>query len=74
MYCFAYAEQKGVFAMAREKAYFREVVAEIIEATGKRVLGVYDIKAYLKVGHNKALEYLDGEKTITVFQLASKLL
>ena len=60
--------------MGREKAYFREVVADITEKTGKMILGVYDIKAYLKVGRNKALEYLDGNKTITVFQLASKLL
>lgn len=63
-----------MFAMAREKQYFREVVAEIIEATGKRELGVYDVKKYLRVGYNKAQEYMDGNKTITVFQLASKLL
>lgn len=60
--------------MAREKAYFRDVVADITEKTGKMLLGVNDIKAYLKVGHNKAMKYLDGEKNITVFQLASKLL
>lgn len=60
--------------MAREKAYFRDVVAEIKESTGKTILGVNDIKKYLKVGHNKAVQYLDGEKTITVFQFALKLL
>ena len=60
--------------MAREKAYFRDVVAEIKETTGKTILGVNDIKKYLKVGHNKAVQYLDGEKTITVFQFALKLL
>ena len=60
--------------MAREKMYFRETVAEITEATGKKILGVYDIMEYLKIGYNKAQEYLDGEKNITVFQLASKLL
>lgn len=60
--------------MAREKAYFRDVVADITEKTGKMVLGVYDIKSYLKVSHNTASKYLDGAKTITVFQLASKLL
>ena len=60
--------------MAREKEFFRDVVAEIIEATGKRVLGVNDIKKYLHVGHNKAIQYLDGEKTITAFQFARKLI
>jgi hypothetical protein len=60
--------------MAREKEYFRDVVAEIIEETGKKVLCVDDVRKYLKVGTNKAKEYFDGEKRITVFQLASKLL
>ncbi len=60
--------------MSREKPYFRETVADIIERTGKVVLGVYDVKNYLKVGHNKAAEYLDGEKKITVYQLAQKLI
>ena len=60
--------------MAREKMYFRETVAEITEVTGKRILGVYDIMEYLKIGYNKAQEYLEGNKTITVFQFASKLL
>ena len=60
--------------MPREKPYFRETVADIIERTGKVVLGVYDVKNYLKVGHNKAAEYLDGEKKITAYQLAQKLI
>lgn len=60
--------------MAREKEYFREAVADIVEATGKRILGVNDIMKYLRIGHNKAVEYLDGEKTITVYQLAKKLI
>ena len=60
--------------MPREKEHFRDTVAEIIETTGKRILGVNDIKKYLHIGHNKAVEYLDGQKTITVFQFASKLL
>lgn len=58
----------------REKEHFRDVVADIIDTTGKRLLGVNDIKKYLNIGHNKAAAYLDGEKTITAFQLASKLL
>ena len=60
--------------MAREKEFFRETVAEITETTGKRILGVYDIMEYLKIGYNKAQGYLDGKKKINVFQLASKLL
>ncbi len=60
--------------MAREKAYFREVLADIVEVTGKRVLGVYDVCKYLKIGYNKAVDYMDGEKKITAHQLASKLL
>ena len=60
--------------MPREKAYFRDTLADIVEVTGKRVLGVYDIMKYLKIGHNKAIEYLDGKKTITSHQFASKLL
>lgn len=61
--------------MAREKEHYRDVVADIVENTGKRILGVYDIKDYLHVGYATALSYLDkGEKSITVFKLASKLL
>lgn len=60
--------------MAREKEFFRDVVADIKENTGKTILGVNDIRKYLKIGHNKAIEYLDGKKTITVFQFAQKLL
>ncbi len=60
--------------MPREKEFFRETVADIIERTGKTLLGVNDIKKYLKVGHNKAVEYLEGKKNITVYQLARKLL
>lgn len=61
--------------MAREKENYRDVVAEIIEATGKRLLGVNDIKKYLNVGYSKAVKYLDrGEKVISVFKFAQKLL
>lgn len=60
--------------MAREKEFFRDVVADIVEVTGKRVLGVCDIMKYLGVGYNTAIGYLDGEKTINVFKLASKLI
>lgn len=61
--------------MAREKAYYREVVADIFENTGKRILTIADLKRYLKCGHNTALSYMEkGEKTITVYQLAQKLI
>ena len=61
--------------MGREKAYFREVVADITERTGKTILGVNDLRKFLGVGHNKAVTYFDrGEKTITVYQLAQKLI
>lgn len=60
--------------MAREKEFYREVVAEIVEKTGKVELGVRDVMAYLKVGYPKALKYMGGEDKLTVFQLASKLL
>lgn len=60
--------------MAREKDGLRTVIEDIVENTGKRVLGVNDIKKFLHIGHNKAIEYLDGNKTITVYQLAMKLI
>ena len=60
--------------MAREKENFRDVLADVVDVTGKRILGVYDIMKYLKIGHNKAICYLDGEKTITAHKFASKLL
>ena len=30
--------------MPREKPNYRDVLADVVEVTGKRVLGVYDIK------------------------------
>ena len=60
--------------MAREKPYYRETVADIIERTGKMVLGVNDVKNYLHIGYNRAAEYLGDEKNITVYQLAQKLI
>ena len=60
--------------MAREKEHYRDVVADIVEKTGKMLLGVRDIMSYLHISYNKALKYLDGEKTITVYKLAGKLL
>lgn len=60
--------------MPKEKPYFRDVVAEIKESTGKTILGVNDIKKYINRGYNTAIKFLDGQKTITVQQFAIKLL
>lgn len=60
--------------MPKEKEYYREVVADVKEVTGKTVLGVYDIMKFLKVGHNKAIRYLGKNKTITVYQFAAQLI
>lgn len=61
--------------MPRENENYRDVLADVVEVTGKRMLGVYDIKKYLRIGHNKALTYLDdGEKTITAHKFAQKLI
>lgn len=61
--------------MAREKANFRETVADIVEKNGgKYELGVNDVKRFLGVGYNKAVAYMDGNKKITAYQLAGKLL
>ena len=60
--------------MPREKEFFRDVVADIVEVTGKRILGVNDIRGYLHIGYSKAVKYLEGGQTITAFQLARKLI
>lgn len=60
--------------MAREKPYFRDVLDEVKISTGKTILGVNDIKKYIKRGYNTAIKFLDGQKTITVQQFAIKLL
>ena len=60
--------------MPREKAYFREVLADIVEITGKRILGINDVMKYLHIGKERAREYMEGERKITAHQLASKLL
>ena len=41
--------------MGREKEYYREVVADITERTGKTILGVNDLRKFLGVGHNKEI-------------------
>ena len=61
--------------MAREKEHFRDVLADVVEVTGKRILGVNDIAKYLHIGKEKARrEYLGSEKKITAHKFASMLL
>ena len=60
--------------MGREKAYFREVVEQIVEDTGKRMLTATDIQKYLRIRYEKAVKYLQGKKQITVFEFARQLL
>ena len=60
--------------MAREKPYYREIVADLCERSdGKMVFTCKAIMDLLKIGHNKAVAYLDGKKEITVYELARKL-
>jgi len=62
--------------MAREKPYYRETINIVQEKIGadKVLIGVNDIRKYLKCGYDKAIEYLDGKEKITIFQFVSKLL
>lgn len=60
--------------MPREKANYRDVLADIVDVTGKRMLGVYDIMAYLGIGYNNAIKYLKNKKKITAHKFASELL
>jgi dTDP-4-dehydrorhamnose reductase len=60
--------------MAREKEHYRDVVADIIERTGKTMLNANDIRKFLQTRHNTAVEFLNGNKTISVYQFASKLI
>lgn len=61
--------------MAREKPYFREVVADICERSGGRMtFNCRQIMRVLGIGHNKAAAYLRGEKEISVYELARQLI
>ena len=60
--------------MAREKPYYREIIADIAERSGgKMVFTCKSIMDLLKIGHNKAAVYLDGKKEITIYELARKI-
>jgi dTDP-4-dehydrorhamnose reductase len=60
--------------MAREKEHYRDVVADIIERTGKTMLNANDIRKFLQTRHNTAVEFLNGNKTISVYKFAEKLI
>lgn len=61
--------------MPREKPYFREVVADLVERSGgKMTFNCRAIMQTLKVGRSKALAYLEGEKNISIYDLARKML
>ena len=61
--------------MPREKPYFREVVADLVERSGgKMSFNCRSIMQTLKVGRAKALAYLEGEKNISIYDLARKML
>jgi hypothetical protein len=61
--------------MAREKPYYREVIADLLERSGgKMTFTCKSIMDIMKIGHNKAIEYLDGRKEITVYEFARKLI
>ena len=61
--------------MAREKPYYREVIADLLERSGgKMTFTCTAIMDIMKIGHNKAIEYLDGRKEITIYEFARKLI
>lgn len=60
--------------MAREKPYYREVLADLQSKTNKSYFGVNEIKKLLNVGYDMAKDILDGETKISIYQLASRLL
>lgn len=61
--------------MAREKAYYREVVADIYERSGRKMTFTCKaIKDLMKVGHSKAVEMLGGKKEISIYELARKII
>ena len=61
--------------MGREKPYYREVVADLAERSGgKMVFTCKSIMDLLKIGHSKALEIMDGKKDISIYELARKII
>jgi hypothetical protein len=61
--------------MAREKPYFREVVADLCERSGGRMtFNCRQIMSLMKIGHSKAQSFLEGKKEISVYDLARKVI
>ncbi len=60
--------------MAREKEFYRDVLADLKETTDKTILTTSDVRRIIKRRHEEARKYMDGKKTITIYQLAQKLL
>ena len=61
--------------MSREKAYFRETVADLLERSGGKMLfNCRTVMAVLKIGHGKAIDMMDGKKQISVYDLARKII
>ena len=61
--------------MAREKPYYREVIADLYERSGgKMVFNCRAIMSLMKIGHSKACEMLDGKKEISIYELARKII
>ena len=60
--------------MPREKPYYSDVLADLQKKTTKVILGVNDVRRILQIGYPKAEKFLGKDKTISVYQLASRLL
>ena len=61
--------------MPIEKPYFHEVIADLSERSGGRM--VFNCKALMelfKIGYNKAIDMLDGKKEISIYELARKII
>lgn len=61
--------------MPREKPYYREVIADLNERSGGRMMfSCRNIMDLFKVGHSKAIDMLDGKKEISIYELARKII
>lgn len=61
--------------MAKEKPYYREVIADIYERSGgKMVFNCHSIMDTLGVGREKAIKILAGKREISIYELVRKLI
>lgn len=61
--------------MPREKPYYRDVIADLHERSGgKMMFTCKSIKDLLKIGQSKAIDMLDGKKEISIYELARKII